>query len=117
MPQVRANGIDIEYESFGRDSDPLVLLIMGFAAQLIMWPEALCRGLADKGFESGQGANIFTNVAAGTGRTQDNPAVPAPGGICGRAGPWNFPLTRPSWRRRVKQGLSLILLTLNFFKM
>jgi pimeloyl-ACP methyl ester carboxylesterase len=50
MPQVRANGIDIEYESFGRDGDPLILLIMGFAAQLIFWPEALCEGLAAKGF-------------------------------------------------------------------
>jgi pimeloyl-ACP methyl ester carboxylesterase len=50
MPQVRANGIDIEYESFGRESDPLILLIMGFAAQLIFWPEALCQGLAAKGF-------------------------------------------------------------------
>jgi len=50
MPQVRANGIDIEYESFGRDADPLILLIMGFAAQLIFWPEALCQGLAAKGF-------------------------------------------------------------------
>jgi pimeloyl-ACP methyl ester carboxylesterase len=50
MPQVRANGIDIEYESFGRDSDPLILLIMGFAAQLIFWPDPLCEGLAAKGF-------------------------------------------------------------------
>ena len=50
MPQVRANGIDIEYESFGRESDPLVLLIMGFGAQLIFWPESLCEGLAGKGF-------------------------------------------------------------------
>ena len=50
MPQVRANGIDIEYESFGRDGDPLILLIMGFAAQLILWPEALCLGLAAKDF-------------------------------------------------------------------
>jgi pimeloyl-ACP methyl ester carboxylesterase len=50
MPQVRANGIDIEYESFGRDGDPLILLIMGFGAQLIFWPEALCQGLAAKGF-------------------------------------------------------------------
>ena len=50
MPHVRANGIDIEYESFGREGDPLILLIMGFAAQLIFWPEALCRGLAAKGF-------------------------------------------------------------------
>src|SRR5579863_10282652 len=50
MPQVRANGIDIEYESFGRESDPLILLIMGFGAQLIFWPEALCQGLGAKGF-------------------------------------------------------------------
>jgi pimeloyl-ACP methyl ester carboxylesterase len=50
MPHVRANGIDIEYETFGRESDPLILLIMGFGAQLIFWPEALCEGLAAKGF-------------------------------------------------------------------
>jgi pimeloyl-ACP methyl ester carboxylesterase len=50
MPQVRANGIDIEYESFGRDRDPLILLIMGFGAQLIFWPEALCEGLAARRF-------------------------------------------------------------------
>ena len=50
MPHVRANGIDIEYESFGRESDPLILLIMGFGAQLIFWPEALCEGLAAKRF-------------------------------------------------------------------
>jgi pimeloyl-ACP methyl ester carboxylesterase len=50
MPQVRANGIDIEYESFGLESDPLILLVMGFGAQLIFWPDALCQGLAAKGF-------------------------------------------------------------------
>ena len=46
MPQVRANRIDIEYESFGRESDPAVLLIMGFSAQMTMWPQAFCEGLA-----------------------------------------------------------------------
>ena len=50
MPQVKANGIDIEYESFGRDSEPALLLIMGFSAQMTMWPTALCEGLAAKGF-------------------------------------------------------------------
>ena len=50
MPQAQANGIDIEYESFGREGDPLILLIMGFGAHLIFWPEALCQGLAAKGF-------------------------------------------------------------------
>ena len=37
-------------ESFGLERDPLILLIMGFAAQLISWREALCQGLAAKGF-------------------------------------------------------------------
>jgi len=50
MPQVNVNGLDIEYESFGRDGDPAILLIMGLAAQLTLWPEALCRGLAAKEF-------------------------------------------------------------------
>jgi pimeloyl-ACP methyl ester carboxylesterase len=50
MPQARANGLDLEYESFGRESDPAILLIMGFAAQMTMWPVSLCQGLADLGF-------------------------------------------------------------------
>jgi pimeloyl-ACP methyl ester carboxylesterase len=50
MPQARANGIGIEYESFGRESDPAVLLIMGFSAQMTMWPDAFCKGLAAKDF-------------------------------------------------------------------
>lgn len=50
MPQIKANGINIEYESFGRESDPALLLIMGFSAQMTMWPTALCQGLAAKGF-------------------------------------------------------------------
>jgi len=50
MPQIRANGIDIEYETFGRAGDPAVLLIMGFSAQLTMWPQAFCEQLAAKGF-------------------------------------------------------------------
>jgi pimeloyl-ACP methyl ester carboxylesterase len=50
MPQLRANGIDIEYESFGRERDPLILLIMGLAAKLVFWPQSFCEGLAAKGF-------------------------------------------------------------------
>ncbi len=50
MPQMRANGIDIEYETFGRKTDPALLLIMGFSAQMTMWPVKLCEGLADRGF-------------------------------------------------------------------
>ena len=50
MPQVRANGIDVEYESFGGADDPVILLIMGLGGQLTLWPETFCRGLAARGF-------------------------------------------------------------------
>ena len=50
MPQVTANGINIEYESFGSSSDPTLLLIMGLGMQLIAWPEPFCRELASEGF-------------------------------------------------------------------
>ncbi len=50
MPQAEANGLSIEYETFGDRANPALLLIMGVGCQLIMWPEDLCQGLADKGF-------------------------------------------------------------------
>src|SRR4051812_31189661 len=50
MPNVRANGIDIEYDEFGKSSDPALLLIMGVSAQMIAWDEDFCRLLAGEGF-------------------------------------------------------------------
>jgi pimeloyl-ACP methyl ester carboxylesterase len=50
LARIKANGIEIEYETFGAKSDPALLLIMGLGAQLTLWPEALCEGLAAKGF-------------------------------------------------------------------
>jgi hypothetical protein len=32
--KVKANGVELEYESFGREGDPVVLLVMGLGAQL-----------------------------------------------------------------------------------
>ena len=50
MPQAQANGIQIEYETFGNAGDPAILLIMGLGGQLLLWPEALCQALAQGGF-------------------------------------------------------------------
>ncbi len=50
MPQVKANGLAFEVESFGAESDPAILLIMGFSAQMTMWPVELCEGLAGRGY-------------------------------------------------------------------
>lgn len=50
MPQVSANGISIEYESFGSTSSPAILLVMGLGMQLTVWPEPFCRELSSKGY-------------------------------------------------------------------
>jgi pimeloyl-ACP methyl ester carboxylesterase len=50
MPRTSANGIEIEYETTGDPSNPALLLVMGFTAQLIFWDDGFCRALADRGF-------------------------------------------------------------------
>lgn len=46
----RHGAVEIAYETFGSpDGDPL-LLIMGTAMQMVMWPDDLCAMLADRGF-------------------------------------------------------------------
>lgn len=50
MPRLSANRIDIEYETFGSDAGPVILLIMGQGAQMTVWPGSFCRGLAERGF-------------------------------------------------------------------
>jgi pimeloyl-ACP methyl ester carboxylesterase len=51
MPRVKANGIDIEYETLGDPKDPPMLLIMGLGAQLVTWDDGFCAALADRGFQ------------------------------------------------------------------
>ena len=50
MPQVTANGITLEYESFGSAKNPPLLLIMGLGAQLTRWPVPFCEKLVAHGF-------------------------------------------------------------------
>jgi len=50
MPRLRANEIDIEYETFGEPQSPPLLLIMGLGAQMISWEDDFCSQLAGRGF-------------------------------------------------------------------
>lgn len=50
MPQIHANGIHLEYETFGESQAPTILLIMGLGGQLIHWPDDFCRSLAEGGY-------------------------------------------------------------------
>ncbi|MEU6201346.1 alpha/beta hydrolase [Streptomyces sp. NPDC047061] len=50
MPIVDVSpGVSIAHDSFGDPSDPPVLLVMGFGAQMIAWHEDFCRALAGRG--------------------------------------------------------------------
>ncbi len=50
MTQAAANGIIIEYESFGDERAPAVLLIMGLGAQLVRWPLPMVEALVTRGY-------------------------------------------------------------------
>lgn len=50
MPQTTANGITIHYEDHGDPAAPPMLLIMGFGAQLTLWPDEFVDALVGHGF-------------------------------------------------------------------
>jgi pimeloyl-ACP methyl ester carboxylesterase len=82
--------ITLEYETLGTATDPAVLLIMGFGAQLINWSDQFCQILVDQGFyvirfdnrDCGlstklDGVVVDPNAVVGAALTgQDLPAVP-----------------------------------------
>lgn len=50
MPQITIpSGLAFEYETYGSSSDPPLLMVMGFGAQLVSWPRDFCRRLAAGG--------------------------------------------------------------------
>ena len=50
MPQIEANGLTLEYDERGPADGPAMLLIMGFGAQMTLWPDELLDALAARGF-------------------------------------------------------------------
>ena len=55
MPQATFTSSDqrtitLEYDTFGNPSDPTLLLIMGYTAQMVQWEEDFCRLFVDQGF-------------------------------------------------------------------
>jgi pimeloyl-ACP methyl ester carboxylesterase len=49
MANANANGIQVEYETFGDPSGRPLLLIIGLGAQMIYWDDDLCKDLAERG--------------------------------------------------------------------
>jgi pimeloyl-ACP methyl ester carboxylesterase len=50
MPTTVIGDYEICYESFGSDDQPALLLVMGFTAQMTVWPTGLISELLDRGF-------------------------------------------------------------------
>lgn len=50
MPRAQANGLELEYDTFGDPADPPLVLVMGLGAQMITWESAFCELLAGRGF-------------------------------------------------------------------
>jgi pimeloyl-ACP methyl ester carboxylesterase len=50
MAKANANGIQIEYETFGVPSNQALLLIIGLGNQLIHWQDEFCQQIADNGY-------------------------------------------------------------------
>jgi pimeloyl-ACP methyl ester carboxylesterase len=72
MTRAAANGIDIEYDTFGdRNRSPL-LLIMGLSSQMVAWPESFCQKLA----QNGHWVLRFDNRDVGLSSKMENANVP-----------------------------------------
>jgi len=48
MARTTANGISIEYDTFGSEAGQPLLLVMGLGAQMIHWRDGFCEMLADR---------------------------------------------------------------------
>src|ERR671917_492138 len=93
MPRARANGVEIEYDTFGDPSDPALLLVMGFTAQMTAWDPAFCQRFVDDGFHvirfdnrdcglsthlDGVDVDVLAFVEAWMAKREDPPDVPVP---------------------------------------
>lgn len=50
MAKANSNGFELEFQTFGKRSDPSMLLVLGLGVQMIAWPDLACLELADSGF-------------------------------------------------------------------
>jgi pimeloyl-ACP methyl ester carboxylesterase len=72
MAQITANGISIEYDTFGSESARPLLLVMGLGAQMTRWRPELCGMLAD----AGHFVIRFDNRDVGLSQKFDDAGVP-----------------------------------------
>jgi pimeloyl-ACP methyl ester carboxylesterase len=72
MATVKSNGLQIAYEEYGNDLDPVLLLVQGLAMPLSGWPPALIDALVAEGFR----VVIFDNRDIGRSSLLNDMAAP-----------------------------------------
>jgi len=77
MPAITANGITLEYESFGSARRETILLIMGLGSQLTRWPLELCDTLVNRGYRVVR----FDNRDVGLSTKMDHTGTPNLAGL------------------------------------
>ncbi|MEW2506952.1 alpha/beta fold hydrolase [Amycolatopsis sp. CA-161197] len=50
MPRALANGLELEYDTFGDAANPPLVLVMGLGAQMVTWETGFCELIASHGF-------------------------------------------------------------------
>lgn len=84
MPRAPANGIEIEYETFGEPDGIPLLLIAGLGVQMLSWDEEFCELLASRGFR----VIRFDNRDSGLSTHLETAGMPdMVGAVSGRAEP------------------------------
>jgi pimeloyl-ACP methyl ester carboxylesterase len=87
MPQVKANNLTLEYEETGPKDGPVMLLVMGLAAQMTFWPDAMIKAFADAGFRVIRFDNRDIGLSAKLhGKRAPNPIVHAAARLVGFKG-------------------------------
>lgn len=89
MPKTKANGIEIEYDSFGNNEAEAILLISGLGTQMIRWSETFCQTLAAQGYR----VIRFDNRDAGLSTRFDNASMPDLADAVARGETPNVPYT------------------------
>jgi pimeloyl-ACP methyl ester carboxylesterase len=74
-----ANGLQLCWQSFGDETAPALVLIMGLGAQMIVWDDLYCTGLAERGYR----VIRFDNRDIGKSTKLDHLGIPNPMAMLG----------------------------------
>ncbi|MFI5613787.1 alpha/beta fold hydrolase [Amycolatopsis sp. NPDC051903] len=84
MPRALANGLELEYDTFGDPAHPPLVLVMGLGAQMVTWETGFCELIASHGFHVVR----FDNRDIGLSTYLDDLGAPDLAGIAaGQASP------------------------------